>query len=145
MTVRVWIVLVRPVVLTLQRLASWDSPPRSNDDGYAAYERAFARFIYGRSVIVPTRGKKEPLPKDGFRWTQREAFTVDNQPMLGQSPQLKLMPFQVEGVNWLVHNWHKDQNCILADEMGLVRICDLAVLTASPLTPSSDREKLSRL
>ncbi|RPD57040.1 hypothetical protein L227DRAFT_552450 [Lentinus tigrinus ALCF2SS1-6] len=99
--------------------ASWDSPPRSDDVGYVAYERAFGRFIYGRSVTVPTRGRKEPVPKSGSRWTQREAFTVDNQPMLGQSDQLKLMPFQIEGVNWLVHNWHKDQNCILADEMGL--------------------------
>ena len=31
------------------------------------------------------------------------------------------MPFQVDGVNWLCHNWNIDQNCILADEMGLVR------------------------
>ena len=50
----------------------------------------------------------------------QQKFTVDNQPELGQSAQLKLMPFQVEGVNWLCHNWNKSQNCILADEMGLV-------------------------
>ncbi|KAI0720008.1 SNF2 family N-terminal domain-containing protein [Cerioporus squamosus] len=99
--------------------ASWDSPPRSSEVGYDAYERAFERFIYGRSVTVPTRSKKDSVSKNGSRWTPKEHFTVDNQPKLGQSAQLKLMPFQVEGVNWLVHNWHKDQHCILADEMGL--------------------------
>lgn len=123
-------------------IASWDSPPRGNEAGYAAYERAFGRFIIGRSVTVPVRGKKEPVSKSGSRWTQREHFTVDNQPKLGQSAQLKLMPFQVEGVNWLVHNWHKDQHCILADEMGLVRPHIFGV--ACHLTDSSDRGRLCR-
>ena len=52
----------------------------------------------------------------------KQKFTVDAQPDLGQNAQLKLMPFQVDGVNWLCHNWNKAQNCILADEMGLVRL-----------------------
>lgn len=41
---------------------------------------------------------------------------------LGQAAGLKLMPFQVEGFNWLCNNWWNHQQCILADEMGLVRI-----------------------
>jgi len=31
----------------------------------------------------------------------------------------RLRDYQVEGVNWLIHNWHEEQGCILADEMGL--------------------------
>ena len=31
----------------------------------------------------------------------------------------KLRPYQVEGVNWMVFNWHNGRNSILADEMGL--------------------------
>lgn len=31
----------------------------------------------------------------------------------------QLMQYQLEGVNWLLYNWHKGQNCMLADEMGL--------------------------
>ena len=55
----------------------------------------------------------------------KQKFTVENQPDLGQNAQLKLMPFQVDGVNWLCHNWNKAQNCILADEMGLVCLFEL--------------------
>ncbi len=71
---------------------------------------------------MPKRDKKRPPQKKGAGWLRKEAFTCDSQPDLGQDPQLKLMPFQVDGVNWLCHNWNIDQNCILADEMGLVRI-----------------------
>jgi len=31
----------------------------------------------------------------------------------------KLRDYQVTGVNWMIHNWHKHVPCILADEMGL--------------------------
>ncbi|KAI0756774.1 SNF2 family N-terminal domain-containing protein [Daedaleopsis nitida] len=99
--------------------ASWDSPPRRREPGFTAYEKAFQRFLFARSVTVPSRNKKDPLPKKGDRWRATEAFTDESQPDLGQDPQLKLMPFQVVGVNWLCHNWHTNQNCILADEMGL--------------------------
>lgn len=29
------------------------------------------------------------------------------------------MAYQMEGLNWLYYQWHKEQNAILADEMGL--------------------------
>jgi hypothetical protein len=35
---------------------------------------------------------------------------------------LNLRPFQVDGVNWLAHQWWIRKPAILADEMGLVRI-----------------------
>jgi SNF2 family DNA or RNA helicase len=31
----------------------------------------------------------------------------------------QLMQYQLDGVNWMLYNWHKGQNCLLADEMGL--------------------------
>ncbi|KAI0375223.1 hypothetical protein BV20DRAFT_1110377 [Pilatotrama ljubarskyi] len=99
--------------------ASWDSPPRPSDPGYAAYRDAFTRFLFAQSVTVPLRDKKQEIAKAGPAWLKRQKFTTESQPDLGQSSQLKLMPFQVEGVNWLCHNWNISQNCILADEMGL--------------------------
>ncbi|KAI0361386.1 hypothetical protein OH77DRAFT_1417635 [Trametes cingulata] len=99
--------------------ASWDSPPRPSDLGYAAYRNAFTRFLFAQSVTVPLRDKKQEVVKAGAAWLKRQKFTTESQPDLGQSSQLKLMPFQVEGVNWLCHNWNISQNCILADEMGL--------------------------
>ena len=108
------------LTLDVRSLASWDSPPRADDAGYAAYEKALKRFISARSVTVPARDKKADIVRDGVKWLMKQKFTVDNQPELGQNAQFKLMPFQVDGVNWLCHNWNKVQNCILADEMGLV-------------------------
>ncbi|KAI0654200.1 SNF2 family N-terminal domain-containing protein [Cubamyces menziesii] len=99
--------------------ASWDAPPRSSDAGYAAYCNAFKRFLFARSVTVPIRNNKQAVTKGGVSWLLRQKFTEESQPQLGQGPQFKLMPFQVDGVNWLCHNWNISQNCILADEMGL--------------------------
>ncbi|KAI0639630.1 hypothetical protein C8Q77DRAFT_1082196 [Trametes polyzona] len=99
--------------------ASWDSPPRPSEPGYEAYLNAFRRFLFARSVTVPSRDKKQQVAKGGTKWLLREKFTLESPPDLGQNPQLKLMPFQVDGVNWLCHNWNVSQNCILADEMGL--------------------------
>ncbi|CDO72994.1 hypothetical protein BN946_scf185007.g48 [Trametes cinnabarina] len=99
--------------------ASWDAPPRPSEPGHAAYRSAFERFLFAQAVTVPSPNKSTPMYKDGAAWLKSSRFTPDSQPQLGQSPQLKLMPFQVEGVNWLCHNWNISQNCILADEMGL--------------------------
>ncbi|KAI8990487.1 SNF2 family N-terminal domain-containing protein [Trametes punicea] len=99
--------------------ASWDAPPRPTEAGYFAYRKAFQRYLLARSVIVPRRDKQQAVTKGGVRWLMQKKFTTEFQPQLGQSSQLQLMPFQVDGVNWLCHNWNISQNCILADEMGL--------------------------
>ncbi|OSD03298.1 hypothetical protein PYCCODRAFT_1434714 [Trametes coccinea BRFM310] len=99
--------------------ASWDAPPSPSEAGYAAYHKAFQRFLFAQSVQVPARPKNYSIPKQGASWLKKEKFTTESPPQLGQSSQLKLMPFQVDGVNWLCHNWNISQNCILADEMGL--------------------------
>lgn len=107
-------------------LATWDSPPREDATGYKAFQVAFRRFLASREVIVKKLSKKEielydhDLPKDVFK--KRFAFSNESQPKFGQNAQLSLMPFQVEGVNWLCNNWWNRQHCILADEMGLVSI-----------------------
>jgi chromodomain-helicase-DNA-binding protein 4 len=78
------------------RLASWDSPPRRGDFGYAAFEVAFQRFLVSRSVTVPSPKKaagSDKRPKDDFR--RKYMLKGDAQPDLGQSNHLKLMPFQV--------------------------------------------------
>ena len=46
-----------------------------------------------------------------------------------------LRAYQVEGLNWMVHNWRNGQSCILADEMGLGKtaqtVCTLYELRQS--------------
>jgi len=43
----------------------------------------------------------------------------------------KLMDYQMEGMNWLLYNFHQKKNVILADEMGLGKTVQIvALLTA---------------
>ncbi|PPQ64493.1 hypothetical protein CVT26_002032 [Gymnopilus dilepis] len=101
--------------------ATWDAPPRPNEPGYAAFKRAFDRFIDSREVLIPKQSTKywevfDDRKKDDYRkFMLKSASDLD----LGQDSKFKLMPFQVDGFNWLCSNWWNHQHCILADEMGL--------------------------
>ncbi|KAL0580814.1 hypothetical protein V5O48_001190 [Marasmius crinis-equi] len=104
--------------------ATSDSPPRQEDETYDAFRRAMLRYIAARRVEIqkPSQFDKSPYGKlnrkqDAFRGQHalKNAEDLD----LGQDPKLKLMPFQVDGFNWLCDNWWNQQPCILADEMGL--------------------------
>ncbi|KZT75062.1 hypothetical protein DAEQUDRAFT_659936 [Daedalea quercina L-15889] len=110
--------------------ASWDSPPRSETSGYAAFQTAFKRYLAARAVTVPLKSKSELDVFDNGRqknaWRKKYAFTHEKQPDNGQDAQFKLMPFQIDGVNWLCDNWWNHQNCILADEMGLGKTVQVA-------------------
>ncbi|GJE85782.1 chromatin remodeling factor-like protein [Phanerochaete sordida] len=109
--------------------SAWESPPRREDAGWSAFESAFERFLSARDVVVPVISKDDQRmfddrPKNGFMRNYK--FTPDSQPELGQAPSFKLMPFQVDGVNWLCNNWWNLQHCILADEMGLGKTVQIA-------------------
>ncbi|EMD41939.1 hypothetical protein CERSUDRAFT_90530 [Gelatoporia subvermispora B] len=105
--------------------ATWDSPPREGEHGYDAFVSAFERFLSARSVTIPQVPKNSSTRvKDEFR--KRYAFTLDSPPQLGQADSLRLMPFQIDGVNWLCDNWWNLQHCILADEMGLGKTVQVA-------------------
>ncbi|TFY59851.1 hypothetical protein EVJ58_g5524 [Rhodofomes roseus] len=110
--------------------ASWDSPPRPGSASYTAFDTAFERYLRARSVTVPLKNRKEEDLFDNTRpknaWRKKYAFTPEQQPENGQESQFKLMPFQVDGVNWLCDNWWNHQNCILADEMGLGKTVQIA-------------------
>ncbi len=62
----------------------------------------------------------EDRPRDEYK--RKHALKEAEDLKLGQDPKLKLMPFQVDGFNWLCDNWWNKQPCILADEMGLVSL-----------------------
>ncbi|KAG7099004.1 hypothetical protein E1B28_000889 [Marasmius oreades] len=103
--------------------ATPDSPPRLGDETYDAFREAMRRYIASRNVEIlkPKIFDEGPYgdrrQKDGFRrqHTLKNPEDLD----LGQAANLKLMPFQVDGFNWLCDNWWNRQPCILADEMGL--------------------------
>ncbi|KAF9076104.1 hypothetical protein BDP27DRAFT_1313905 [Rhodocollybia butyracea] len=106
--------------------STWDAPPRATDPTYPAFQDALIRFSVARKVEIQrltgqklkhflnrTKGEKRAL---------KSAEELD----LGQDSKLRLMPFQVEGFNWLFKNWWNQQPCILADEMGLGKTVQIA-------------------
>src|SRR5690242_16395286 len=107
MKVSLLISFLHSYVLT-PRLASWDSPPRQGEKGYDAFVNAFQRFVFSRTVEIPKLSKAhlkqfDDRVKDEFRKKYMLKDPSDLQ--LGQAPTLKLMPFQVDGFNWLCNNW----------------------------------------
>ncbi|KAG6885407.1 hypothetical protein C0993_002140 [Termitomyces sp. T159_Od127] len=109
--------------------ASWDSPPRPSDPTYPAFESALRRYVYSRTVIVMRHPKSycekfDNRTKDQYRTRHalKDAGALD----IGQDQRLQLMPFQVDGFNWLCNNWWNLQPCILADEMGLGKTVQVA-------------------
>ncbi|KAF8898923.1 SNF2 family N-terminal domain-containing protein [Infundibulicybe gibba] len=109
--------------------ATWDSPPQKGDSRYDAFQMALTRFLRARSVSVPRLSKThaekfDARAKDEYR--SRHLLKDASQLQLGQNPKLKLMPFQVDGFNWLCDNWWRHQHCILADEMGLGKTVQIA-------------------
>ncbi|KAJ3512355.1 hypothetical protein NLJ89_g3566 [Agrocybe chaxingu] len=109
--------------------ATWDAPPRRGEPGYEAFKAAFDRFVESLNVIIPRQNKKywdkfDARDPNAYRRQHmlKDASDLD----LGQAPNLKLMPFQVDGFNWLCNNWWTHQHCILADEMGLGKTVQIA-------------------
>ncbi|KAK2461624.1 hypothetical protein APHAL10511_006087 [Amanita phalloides] len=117
--------------------ATWDSPPRPGDVGYEPFAKAFARYVQALDVRVPkyTNAQLREFknrPKDEYRLRHclRDAAKLQ----LGQSPELQLLPFQVDGFNWLCNNWWNRQPCILADEMGLGKTVQIATFLGNIAT-----------
>ncbi|KAF8807753.1 hypothetical protein BYT27DRAFT_7189847 [Phlegmacium glaucopus] len=108
--------------------ATWDAPPRPAENNYESFKRAFDRFIDSRSVLLLKHNLAywkvfDNRAADGFRkHSLRDASMLE----LGSAPNLKLLPFQVDGFNWLCNNWWNHQHCILADEMGLGKTVQIA-------------------
>ncbi|KAH6697594.1 chromo domain-containing protein [Plectosphaerella plurivora] len=104
----------------------WDSPPKS-DSGplYDAFEAAYKEYLNGKYFASEPSSKM----RERLRKYKKEGF-VD--PM-GQPKGIKrgkLMEYQLEGVAWMLYNFHQERNIILADEMGLGKTVQIVSLIA---------------
>jgi len=72
-------------------------------------ELTFALRKYRRSLKINRHWNPKKGPQCRFVKLEQKDLPIN----------YELMPYQLEGVNWLVFNWHRGRNCLLADEMGL--------------------------
>lgn len=92
-------------------------PPRDSGAPWEAFCAAYKEYVHG--VHFPYVNEQKMME----RIKQYRGLNFAAECELSVQPEgLKrgtLMEYQLEGLNWLLFNFHKAQNVILADEMGL--------------------------
>lgn len=106
----------------------WDNPPREGSALYPAFKAAYAEYVNGRHF------ESDPASKMRERLKQFKAQSFkDDIELEAQPPGLsgKLMKYQLQGVNWMLHRYYQGQNAILADEMGLGKTVQVIALIST--------------
>ncbi|KAL8732186.1 MAG: hypothetical protein Q9166_002933 [cf. Caloplaca sp. 2 TL-2023] len=96
----------------------WDEPPdRQDTDRWVDFRSAYEDWVRGRYIHLPTTSLLNN------RLAKERTQNFEDKAMLKEQPKSlvggQLMSYQLEGLNWLYYQWHRQQNAILADEMGL--------------------------
>ncbi|WVQ83032.1 hypothetical protein IAT38_005170 [Cryptococcus sp. DSM 104549] len=102
--------------------SSWDTPPPSNSPLYPDFKIALKNFLKARRVHVPVLTPEQA--KDRDLDPERVFVPPAEQPdcLVGGN----LMPFQIQGFQWLLYKYFKRESCILADDMGLGKTVQIA-------------------
>lgn len=119
----------------------WDTPPKPSDGQniYNAFAEAYHDYLDGKYF------ESEPYYRIRDRIKEYKAAPfeeVDTQPHGLQRG--KLMSYQIEGLNWLLENYHDGKSIVLADEMGLGKTVQVVSLVAS-LVQDKPRVSISAL
>ncbi|KAH7011661.1 PHD/FYVE-zinc-finger like domain-containing protein [Ilyonectria destructans] len=105
----------------------WDSPPKESMTAiHNAFVEAYYEYVEGKYF------KNDPPSKVRERIKAFKAapfVEVDEQP--AGLKRGKLMGYQIEGVNWLLGNYHSGRSVVLADEMGLGKTVQVVALVTS--------------
>ncbi|PQE26814.1 hypothetical protein CJF31_00003499 [Rutstroemia sp. NJR-2017a BVV2] len=108
----------------------WETPPSADDtDRWIDFVAAYNEFIMGKYFKqVPPSLMKERV--DAYR-----SLDFEKKVELKKQPSAliggEMMAYQMEGLNWLLYNFHQKKNVILADEMGLGKTIQIIALMAS--------------
>lgn len=110
----------------------WDPPPSSElGDIYNAFVEAFYEYVEGKYF----KTESQTRICERVRAFKTEPFEeVVEQP--AGLKRGKLMGYQLEGVNWLLGNYHSGRSVVLADEMGLGKTVQVVGLVTSLIQDS---------
>lgn len=108
----------------------WDEPPaRDSGAPWDAFVAAYDEYLNGKYfVTVPDYKMRERIT------LYRSLDFGKDCELKSQPAQLKkgkLMEYQMEGLNFLLYNFHQQQNVILADEMGLGKTVQIVAFISS--------------
>uniref|UniRef100_A0A914Z5J4 DNA helicase n=1 Tax=Panagrolaimus superbus TaxID=310955 RepID=A0A914Z5J4_9BILA len=108
----------------MEYLIKWACLPYSDctweDEGLI--QQTFSQKIdeyYTRinSKTLPNKINAGMLSKRRPKFTKLDEMPDYLRPI--SNPDMELRDYQLEGLNWLLHAWSRENSCILADEMGL--------------------------
>ena len=104
----------------------WDEPPiTSQGERYEAFVLAYREYVDGRYFqhVAPSKIRERVK-----LFKEDEFGVVQGQPRCLKRG--KLMGYQIEGLNWLLGNYHSGRSVVLADEMGLGKTVQVIGLVA---------------
>jgi SNF2 family DNA or RNA helicase len=107
----------------------WQEPPSKDEtERWNDFVAAYNEYLAGKYFKhQPAAAIKDRV--NGFRSLNfKNKIAMKNQPssLTGQ-----LMEYQLDGLNWLLYNFHQQKNVILADEMGLGKTIQMVAFMAS--------------
>ncbi|KAI8957777.1 PHD/FYVE-zinc-finger like domain-containing protein [Daldinia sp. FL1419] len=110
--------------------AVWDEPPPRDSTLWPAFAAAYEEFLNGK-YFSSVKDQEMRQRISLYRSLDFQEYCE----LKSQPPGLKegrtLMPYQMEGVNWLLYSFHQQQNVILADEMGLGKTIQIVSFISS--------------
>lgn len=108
--------------------AVWEEPPKPDDEErWSCFVAAYNEYVVG---VYFTRPAPSVMKKsvDAFR---ARPFKVNEKKQPASLVGGQLMPYQMEGMNWMLYKFHQKKNVILADEMGLGKTIQVIGLIAA--------------
>ncbi|KAI9048486.1 hypothetical protein LZ554_007320 [Drepanopeziza brunnea f. sp. 'monogermtubi'] len=126
--------MVQEVLVKFQGLgydeAVWEEPPKPSDEArWSDFVSAYNEYVAGRYL------KQPPVADMKERQEKFRSLNFEKKVELKKQPSAltggQMMPYQMEGLNWLLYNFHQKKNVILADEMGLGKTIQLIAFMAS--------------
>ncbi|KAI6710743.1 hypothetical protein JHW43_006749 [Diplocarpon mali] len=126
--------MVKQVLVKFQGLgydeAVWEEPPKPTDEAlWSAFALAYNEYVAGRYLKQPPAATMKER-QDAFR-SQNFGKKVELKKQPSALTGGQMMPYQMEGLNWLLYNFHQKKNVILADEMGLGKTIQIIAFIAS--------------
>lgn len=110
--------------------AVWEDPPSPNDtERWSDFVAAYNEYIVGKYFKQPPAAMMKERVETFRSLNFAKKVELEKQPSAMTGGEM--MPYQMEGLNWLLYNFHQKKDVILADEMGLGKTIQIIALIAS--------------
>ncbi|KAG7198230.1 hypothetical protein KM043_005637 [Ampulex compressa] len=115
-------------------IAEYNKPDSEHPDYYCKWESLpYAEATWEDGVLIikkwPEKIKEFRDREDSKRTPSKHCKVLKSRPKfhqvkgqpeyMGKGKDLTLRDYQMDGLNWMIHSWCKENSVILADEMGL--------------------------